>query len=74
MEPAGTTAPVSRALACIRDDRNKALEDDLADLLSDAGYSTLNRVKETAPQRIGILAGAPAPARFGCWRSNDVWG
>ncbi|MFI7283053.1 hypothetical protein ACIBOV_22615 [Micromonospora chersina] len=39
VEPAGTTAPVSRALACIRDDR-KALEDDLADLLSDAGYST----------------------------------
>ncbi|MFG1779470.1 hypothetical protein ACGFIG_23965 [Micromonospora sp. NPDC049048] len=58
-------APVSRALVRFRDDRNKALEDDLADLLSAAGYSTLNRVKETAPQRIGILAGRPG--------SRTIW-
>jgi hypothetical protein len=46
--------PVNRALASIRDQRNKALEDDVAALLTGAGYSTLTRVKETAPRRIGV--------------------
>jgi hypothetical protein len=45
---------LDRALADLRDNRNRQLEDDVADALRAAGYACEVRIRETDPQRLGV--------------------
>jgi hypothetical protein len=49
-------AVLERALADFRDERNRQLEDDVADALRAAGYACVVRIRETDPQRLGVPA------------------
>ncbi len=49
-------ARVNDALKRVRDDRNRALEREVATIISAAGYSAETRVKATDPQRLRVPA------------------
>ncbi len=67
-------ALLDRTLADFRDHRNRQLEDDVADALRAAGYTTEVRIRETDPQRLGVpsLSGE-VDAMAGRAGSTVIW-